>query len=77
MLRQRPDLKANAERAPRHWVFLAENSADHNEVRLIEREIKRIEQATTAAADPIRLAWESVVLRRSPFAVRSMPKRGD
>ncbi|MEK6260894.1 MAG: VIT domain-containing protein [Planctomycetota bacterium] len=41
------------------------NRAEQAEVRLIEREIQRIERATEAAADPVRLAWESVVLRRS------------
>ncbi len=41
------------------------NRAEQAEVLLIEREIKRIEQATEAAADPVRLAWESVVLRRT------------
>ncbi len=43
--------------------------AEQADVRLIEREIKRIEQATEAAADPVRLAWESVVLRRTGWQV--------
>ncbi len=43
------------------------NRAEQAEVRLIEREIQRIERANAAAADPIRIAWESVVQRRSAW----------
>ena len=46
--------------------------AEQADVRLIEREIKRIEQATVAAADPVRLAWESVVLRRTGWQMNVM-----
>jgi ferric-dicitrate binding protein FerR (iron transport regulator) len=38
---------------------------EQTEVRLIEREVQRIERANAAAADPVRIAWESVVQRRS------------
>ncbi len=41
------------------------NRAEQAEVRLIEREVHRIERANAAAADPVRIAWESVVQRRS------------
>ncbi len=43
------------------------NRAEQAEVRLIEREIQRIERANAAAADPMRQAWESVVQRRSAW----------
>ncbi len=43
------------------------NRAEQAEVRLIESEIQRIEKANAAAADPIRIAWESVVQRRSAW----------
>ena len=43
------------------------NRAEQAEVKLIEREIQRIERANAAAADPVRQAWESVVQRRSAW----------
>ncbi|MBC7822231.1 MAG: FecR domain-containing protein, partial [Planctomycetaceae bacterium] len=43
------------------------NRAEQAEVRLIESEIQRIERANAAAADPTRIAWESVVQRRSAW----------
>ena len=49
------------------------NRAEQAEVRLIEREIQRIERATEAAADPVRVAWESVVLRRTGWQMNVVP----
>ena len=43
------------------------NRAEQAEVRLIEREIQRIERANVAAADPVRIAWNSVVQRRTAW----------
>ncbi|MBS0205862.1 MAG: FecR domain-containing protein [Planctomycetes bacterium] len=53
MLRLRPVLKTTAVRAPRHWIFLIENSADRNEVlaetqRLIARTLlENVEHSDT------------------------------
>ena len=43
------------------------NRAEQAEVKLIEHEIQRIERANAAAANSIRIAWESVVQRRSAW----------
>lgn len=37
---------------------------EQGDVKLLESEIQRIERANAAAADPVRKAWESVILRR-------------
>ena len=41
--------------------------AEQAEVRLIKSEIQRIERANAAAANPIRIVWDSVVQRRTAW----------
>lgn len=45
------------------------NRAEQADVRLMEAEIKSIERANEAAANPQRQAWESVIQRRSIWQV--------
>lgn len=41
--------------------------AEQADVKLIEAEIQRIERANTAAADPVNVAWKSVIFRRGAW----------
>ena len=56
MLRLRPELKANATRSPRHWIFLIENSADRNTILAeTQRQIAKVLLENSEHSDTISI----------------------
>lgn len=53
------------------------NRAEQAELKLLEAELHRIEQAQKAADDPVRKAWDSVILRRSAYGPRHVQVAGN